>query len=205
MTNLTSITATRFFRALLCYFLIRLIKLMMPHFFSLHLKDDLENAKYISRLFSARHKFYKQNKICTEWVLFLQSCFLTLCFETDLSFSMSGFVCWLFFFLVTYVSYSFPSFFFYFSFCFNQQQEQRVEKFCSEPCEAWCSPVSQPDRVLNWSPWSLPFIIQSICINGSESWHMLTCQNVNCSGVLKKQYHLSASYVCQTWEDIWEH
>ncbi|NXG48926.1 PTN14 phosphatase, partial [Psilopogon haemacephalus] len=28
--------------------------------------DDLENAKYISRLFSARHKFYKQNKICTE-------------------------------------------------------------------------------------------------------------------------------------------
>uniref|UniRef100_A0A803Y982 Tyrosine-protein phosphatase non-receptor type n=1 Tax=Meleagris gallopavo TaxID=9103 RepID=A0A803Y982_MELGA len=28
--------------------------------------DDLENAKYISRLFAARHKFYKQNKICTE-------------------------------------------------------------------------------------------------------------------------------------------
>lgn len=35
-------------------------------FFSLCLKDDLENAKYISRLFAARHKFYKQNKICTE-------------------------------------------------------------------------------------------------------------------------------------------
>lgn len=29
-------------------------------------KDDLENAKYISRLFATRHKFYKQNKICTE-------------------------------------------------------------------------------------------------------------------------------------------
>ncbi|NWU98964.1 PTN14 phosphatase, partial [Upupa epops] len=28
--------------------------------------DDLENAKYISRLFAARHKFYKQNKICIE-------------------------------------------------------------------------------------------------------------------------------------------
>uniref|UniRef100_A0A673V3J1 Tyrosine-protein phosphatase non-receptor type n=1 Tax=Suricata suricatta TaxID=37032 RepID=A0A673V3J1_SURSU len=28
--------------------------------------DDLENAKYISRLFATRHKFYKQNKICTE-------------------------------------------------------------------------------------------------------------------------------------------
>ncbi|XP_070590524.1 tyrosine-protein phosphatase non-receptor type 14 isoform X1 [Erythrolamprus reginae] len=28
--------------------------------------DDLENAKYISRLFAAKHKFYKQNKICTE-------------------------------------------------------------------------------------------------------------------------------------------
>ncbi|NXY28019.1 PTN14 phosphatase, partial [Pomatorhinus ruficollis] len=28
--------------------------------------DDLENAKYISRLFASRHKFYKQNKICTE-------------------------------------------------------------------------------------------------------------------------------------------
>lgn len=28
--------------------------------------DDLENAKYISRLFSVKHKFYKQNKICTE-------------------------------------------------------------------------------------------------------------------------------------------
>ncbi|XP_067421070.1 tyrosine-protein phosphatase non-receptor type 14 [Emydura macquarii macquarii] len=28
--------------------------------------DDIENAKYISRLFAARHKFYKQNKICTE-------------------------------------------------------------------------------------------------------------------------------------------
>uniref|UniRef100_A0A8I3MEA3 Tyrosine-protein phosphatase non-receptor type n=2 Tax=Canis lupus familiaris TaxID=9615 RepID=A0A8I3MEA3_CANLF len=29
-------------------------------------KDDIENAKYISRLFATRHKFYKQNKICTE-------------------------------------------------------------------------------------------------------------------------------------------
>lgn len=29
-------------------------------------KDDIENAKYISRLFTTRHKFYKQNKICTE-------------------------------------------------------------------------------------------------------------------------------------------
>ncbi|MBN3313185.1 PTN14 phosphatase, partial [Atractosteus spatula] len=28
--------------------------------------DDMEMAKYISRLFAARHKFYKQNKICTE-------------------------------------------------------------------------------------------------------------------------------------------
>ncbi|KAK1171432.1 tyrosine-protein phosphatase non-receptor type 14-like [Acipenser oxyrinchus oxyrinchus] len=28
--------------------------------------DDMEMAKYISRLFTARHKFYKQNKICTE-------------------------------------------------------------------------------------------------------------------------------------------
>ncbi|XP_054837480.1 tyrosine-protein phosphatase non-receptor type 14 isoform X2 [Eublepharis macularius] len=28
--------------------------------------DDLENAKYISRLFTVKHKFYKQNKICTE-------------------------------------------------------------------------------------------------------------------------------------------
>nr|XP_056709049.1 tyrosine-protein phosphatase non-receptor type 14 [Euleptes europaea]XP_056709050.1 tyrosine-protein phosphatase non-receptor type 14 [Euleptes europaea] len=28
--------------------------------------DDLENAKYISRLFAVKHKFYKQNKICTE-------------------------------------------------------------------------------------------------------------------------------------------
>ncbi|XP_029449069.1 tyrosine-protein phosphatase non-receptor type 14 isoform X2 [Rhinatrema bivittatum] len=28
--------------------------------------DDMENAKYISRLFAARHKFYKEHKICTE-------------------------------------------------------------------------------------------------------------------------------------------
>ncbi|ELK16164.1 Tyrosine-protein phosphatase non-receptor type 14 [Pteropus alecto] len=28
--------------------------------------DDIENAKYISRLFTTRHKFYKQNKICTD-------------------------------------------------------------------------------------------------------------------------------------------
>uniref|UniRef100_A0ACB8GAK3 Tyrosine-protein phosphatase non-receptor type 14 n=1 Tax=Sphaerodactylus townsendi TaxID=933632 RepID=A0ACB8GAK3_9SAUR len=28
--------------------------------------DDLENAKYVSRLFAVKHKFYKQNKICTE-------------------------------------------------------------------------------------------------------------------------------------------
>lgn len=28
--------------------------------------EDIENAKYISRLFATRHKFYKQNKICTE-------------------------------------------------------------------------------------------------------------------------------------------
>ncbi|XP_078261030.1 tyrosine-protein phosphatase non-receptor type 14-like isoform X2 [Rhinoraja longicauda] len=33
--------------------------------------DDMEMAKYISRLFTARHKFYKQNKICTEQT---QSC-----------------------------------------------------------------------------------------------------------------------------------
>ncbi|XP_067845019.1 tyrosine-protein phosphatase non-receptor type 14-like [Heptranchias perlo] len=33
--------------------------------------DDIEMAKYISRLFTARHKFYKQNKICTEQT---QSC-----------------------------------------------------------------------------------------------------------------------------------
>uniref|UniRef100_A0A674K2L7 protein-tyrosine-phosphatase n=1 Tax=Terrapene triunguis TaxID=2587831 RepID=A0A674K2L7_9SAUR len=34
--------------------------------------DDIENAKYISRLFAARHKFYKQNKICTELCLLKQ-------------------------------------------------------------------------------------------------------------------------------------
>ncbi|XP_075386446.1 tyrosine-protein phosphatase non-receptor type 14 isoform X2 [Tenrec ecaudatus] len=33
---------------------------------SLFHTDDIENAKYISRLFTLRHKFYKQNKICTE-------------------------------------------------------------------------------------------------------------------------------------------
>uniref|UniRef100_A0A8C9LD33 Tyrosine-protein phosphatase non-receptor type n=1 Tax=Pavo cristatus TaxID=9049 RepID=A0A8C9LD33_PAVCR len=37
---------------------------LLPHPFLA--VDDLENAKYISRLFAARHKFYKQNKICTE-------------------------------------------------------------------------------------------------------------------------------------------
>ncbi|OXB77920.1 UNVERIFIED_CONTAM: hypothetical protein H355_015206 [Colinus virginianus] len=36
--------------------------------------DDLENAKYISRLFAARHKFYKQNKICTESQTSLDRC-----------------------------------------------------------------------------------------------------------------------------------
>ena len=34
----------------------------------LYLQEDMEMAKYISRLFTARHKFYKQNKICAEWV-----------------------------------------------------------------------------------------------------------------------------------------
>lgn len=99
-------------------------------FFSLIFKDDLENAKYISRLFASRHKFYKQNKICTEWVLLLHSCFLTPCFGIGLSFGMSGFVqfwgfFWLFF-LVMYVSYSFPVSLF-FLICFNRQQEQTVE------------------------------------------------------------------------------
>ncbi|MEE6473947.1 hypothetical protein FKM82_010220 [Ascaphus truei] len=28
--------------------------------------DDIENSKYISRLFAARHKFYKENNVCTE-------------------------------------------------------------------------------------------------------------------------------------------
>uniref|UniRef100_A0A3Q1JI20 Tyrosine-protein phosphatase non-receptor type n=1 Tax=Anabas testudineus TaxID=64144 RepID=A0A3Q1JI20_ANATE len=28
--------------------------------------EDMEMAKYVARLFTARHKFYKQNKICTE-------------------------------------------------------------------------------------------------------------------------------------------
>lgn len=43
-----------------------IIKGMFVCFFSLFSKDDIENAKYISRLFATRHKFYKQNKICTE-------------------------------------------------------------------------------------------------------------------------------------------
>lgn len=33
-----------------------------------YLQEDMEMAKYIARLFTARHKFYKQNKICVEWV-----------------------------------------------------------------------------------------------------------------------------------------
>lgn len=31
-----------------------------------YVQEDMEMAKYIARLFTARHKFYKQNKICAE-------------------------------------------------------------------------------------------------------------------------------------------
>lgn len=37
-------------------------------FVCFYLQEDMEMAKYIARLFTARHKFYKQNKICAEWV-----------------------------------------------------------------------------------------------------------------------------------------
>lgn len=38
----------------------------MFFFLSLYEQEDMEMAKYIARLFTARHKFYKQNKICAE-------------------------------------------------------------------------------------------------------------------------------------------
>ncbi|XP_039105444.1 tyrosine-protein phosphatase non-receptor type 14 [Hyaena hyaena] len=43
-----------------------LVELLNKEETALFHTDDLENAKYISRLFATRHKFYKQNKICTE-------------------------------------------------------------------------------------------------------------------------------------------
>lgn len=45
------------------------LALNFSFFFALlFLQEDMEMAKYISRLFTARHKFYKQNKICAECV-----------------------------------------------------------------------------------------------------------------------------------------
>ncbi|XP_012930825.1 tyrosine-protein phosphatase non-receptor type 14 [Heterocephalus glaber] len=43
-----------------------LVELVSKEETALFHMDDIENAKYVSRLFSTRHKFYKQNKICTE-------------------------------------------------------------------------------------------------------------------------------------------
>ncbi|XP_026938776.1 tyrosine-protein phosphatase non-receptor type 14 isoform X2 [Sagmatias obliquidens] len=43
-----------------------LVELISKEETALFHTDDIENAKYISRLFATRHKFYKQNKICTE-------------------------------------------------------------------------------------------------------------------------------------------
>uniref|UniRef100_A0A8C9V7B8 protein-tyrosine-phosphatase n=1 Tax=Scleropages formosus TaxID=113540 RepID=A0A8C9V7B8_SCLFO len=45
--------------------------------------EDMEMAKYIARLFTARHKFYKQNKICTEKENQRCPCFPVLSFYTD--------------------------------------------------------------------------------------------------------------------------
>lgn len=176
-----------------CHFLIRITELMIFFllFFFSFLKDDLENAKYISRLFASRHKFYKQNKICTEWVLLLHSCFLTPCFRIGLSFCMScclGFGVFslflgFFFFLVTYVSYSFPLSLFFFLFCFNQQQEQTIESEISF-WALWALMLPKHQilqGVLNQRPWCLLLIAQSISPNCSERWQRLSCQNVSCS------------------------
>lgn len=46
---------------LLCQF-----KISMFISLCLYVQEDMEMAKYIARLFTARHKFYKQNKICAE-------------------------------------------------------------------------------------------------------------------------------------------
>ncbi|XP_054940051.1 tyrosine-protein phosphatase non-receptor type 14 isoform X5 [Physeter macrocephalus] len=43
-----------------------LVELISKEETALFHTDDIENAKYISRLLATRHKFYKQNKICTE-------------------------------------------------------------------------------------------------------------------------------------------
>ncbi|XP_033617933.1 tyrosine-protein phosphatase non-receptor type 14 [Fukomys damarensis] len=43
-----------------------LVELLSKEDTALFHMDDIENAKYVSRLFTTRHKFYKQNKICTE-------------------------------------------------------------------------------------------------------------------------------------------
>ncbi|KAM5238486.1 tyrosine-protein phosphatase non-receptor type 14 [Ctenodactylus gundi] len=43
-----------------------LVELVSKEETALFHTDDIENAKYVSRLFTTRHKFYKQNKICTE-------------------------------------------------------------------------------------------------------------------------------------------
>lgn len=98
----------------------------------------------------------------------------------------------LFVYLVTCDSYSFPLSLF-FLFCFNHQQEQTIENEISFWVLWGLVLPKQPNlTVLNWSPWSLPFITQSISINWSEGWHMLTCQNVNCSNILKMHYPSSS-------------
>lgn len=88
---------------------------------------------------------------------------------------------WLFF-LVMYVSYSFPlSLFFWFVLTDSKNRQLRM-KFHSEPCELWCSASSQIlQRVLNRRPWCLLLIAQSVSTNWSGRWCMLSCQNVSCS------------------------
>lgn len=83
--------------------------------------------------------------------------------------------------------------FFLVFFFFNHQQEQTIESKISFWVLWGLMLPRQPNlTVLNWSPWSLPFITQSISINWSEGWHMLTCQNVNCSNILKMHYRSSS-------------
>lgn len=94
-----------------------------------------------------------------------------------------GFLVWFFFSWshMSIILFLIP--FFFFLFCFNQQQEQTVENEISFwALWALLLPKHQIlQGVLNQRPWCLLLIAQSISPNWSGRWQSLSCQNVSCS------------------------
>lgn len=143
--------------------------LKMPNIFHVCLHQD---TSFTNRTKSAQSEYSCFTVVF--WHLALELVWVFACLVVWV---LGFLVCfWVFFFLDTYVSYSFPLSLFFFLFCFNQQQEQTIDSEISF-WALWALMLPKHQilqGVLNQRPWCLLLIAQSISPNCSERWQRLS-------------------------------